>query len=68
MVEKDKSALECFAAALLVLPEGKRQYLQGVADGMAAMTERTQSRPAPPTFPPTSGPEGGPTPVGCPAP
>lgn len=29
---------------------------------------RTQARPAPPTFPPASGPEGGPTPVGCPAP
>lgn len=27
-----------------------------------------QARPAPPMLPPTSGPEGGPTPVGCPAP
>lgn len=37
MAEKDKTALESFAAAFLLLPEEKRQYLQGVADGMAAM-------------------------------
>ncbi len=37
MAEKDKSALESVAAALRILPDTKREYLVGVANGMAAM-------------------------------
>lgn len=68
MIVDEKGLMESVAKAVAVLPDAERRYLCGYAEGVIAARSGFQSRPAPPTFPPTSGPEGGPTPVGCPAP
>jgi len=45
MNPQDKTCLENIYKVFVVLPNDKRQYLMGVADGLAA------SSPAPPTVP-----------------
>lgn len=40
MSEKEKKIAETFKKVLPELPEGKKEYLLGLADGMAVMADR----------------------------
>lgn len=40
MSEESKKIMESLKSAVNVLPEGKREYLRGYAEGVIAMAER----------------------------
>lgn len=47
MSEKEKQSAEALAKALEVLPDGKKEYLIGYAEGVTAMAEKAAERDPP---------------------
>lgn len=47
MSEKEKEVVRVLSDALETLPKEKKEYLLGVADGMAAMAERRKTEESP---------------------
>lgn len=46
MAEKEKEIARTIESALADLPEEKKQYFIGFAEGVAAMAEQTREKPA----------------------
>lgn len=46
MSEKEKQIAEKLAAACEQLPEGKKEFLMGYAEGVAAMVKKPKHKPA----------------------
>lgn len=44
MDDKEKKLSESLIRAVTLLPEGKREYLMGYAEGVAAMAEATREK------------------------
>lgn len=44
MDDKEKKLSESLIRAVTLLPEGKREYLMGYAEGVAAMAEATKEK------------------------
>jgi len=45
MSEKDKQAMQTMADAIADLPEEKKQYFVGFAEGVAAMADQVKDKP-----------------------
>lgn len=56
MSEKEKKTAEALAKVLEVLPDGKKEYLIGYAEGVTAMAEKVSAQEGPPVKPPTDRP------------
>lgn len=54
MKQDDKTFVKNISEALLILPPDKREYLLGVADGMAAMATMATAPPSPGTERPSA--------------
>lgn len=47
MSDREKKTAETIAKVLKVLPEDKKEFLLGYAEGVTAMAEKTQEKDAP---------------------
>lgn len=45
MAEKEKQIAQAMADAIAILPEEKKEYFLGFAEGVAAMAEQVKSKP-----------------------
>lgn len=46
MAENEKQSIRNMEAAIAALPEEKKQYFIGYAEGVAAMAEQTKEKPS----------------------